>query len=70
MWSTYEWVDYLSLNKHRKHAMQDESKSTTSKEDQWSLDLTGDDALYLQWAQDIGFNLEVQVPNVDPPVPE
>ena len=65
MWSTYEWVDYLSLNKHRKHAMQDESKSTTSKEDQWSLDLTGDDALYLRWAQDIGFNLEVQVPNVD-----
>ena len=45
--------------------MQDESKSTTSTEDQGSLDLTGDDALYLRWAQDIGFNLEVQAPNVD-----
>ncbi len=45
--------------------MQDESKSTSSAEDQGSLDLTGDDALYLRWAQDIGFNLEVQAPNVD-----
>jgi len=65
MWSTYEWADCLSLNKHRKHAMPDESKSTSSSEDQGSLDLTGDDALYLRWAQDIGFNLEVLAPNVD-----
>lgn len=65
MWSTYEWADRLSLNKHRKHAMPDKSKSTSSSEDQGSLDLTGDDALYLRWAQDIGFNLEVLAPNVD-----
>jgi hypothetical protein len=65
MSSTYEWVGHLSLNKQRKHAMPDEIKSRASSEDQGSLDLAGDDALYLRWAQDIGFNLEVQPPNVD-----
>ena len=42
MWSTYKWVDCLSLNKHRKHAVQDEGKSTCSAEDSGNLDVTGD----------------------------
>lgn len=33
---------------------------------QENLDLSGDEALYLRWARDIGFNLEVRAPNVDP----
>lgn len=32
---------------------------------QEDLDLSGDEALYLRWARDIGFNLEVRAPNVD-----
>jgi hypothetical protein len=32
---------------------------------QEDLDLYGDEALYLRWARDIGFNLEVRAPNVD-----
>lgn len=45
--------------------MSDENKSNSSEEDKRGLDLSEDDALYLRWAQDIGFNLEIQPPNID-----
>ena len=45
--------------------MQDESKSISSAEGQVTLELTGGDALYLRWAQDLSFNVEIQAPNVD-----
>lgn len=31
-----------------------------------NLDLSGDDAAYLRWARDIGFDQEIQTPNVEP----
>ena len=31
-----------------------------------NLDLSGDDAAYLTWARDIGFDQEIQTPNVEP----
>jgi hypothetical protein len=31
-----------------------------------SLDLSGDDATYLRWARDLGFDQEVQTPNLEP----
>lgn len=31
-----------------------------------SLDLSGDDAAYLRWARDLGFDQEVQTPNLEP----
>jgi len=34
-------------------------------DDQESLKLSPDEAIYLRWARDIGFNLEVKVPNID-----
>jgi len=40
--------------------MSDVNKSNASGEDKRGLELSGDDALYLRWAQDIGFDLEVQ----------
>lgn len=45
--------------------MSDEDKFKASEVDKSGLDLSGDDALYLRWAQDIGFNLDVQPPNID-----
>jgi len=38
------------------------SSNAVGQED---LDLSGDEALYLRWARDIGFDLEVRAPNVD-----
>ena len=38
---------------------------TNRADDHEGLNLSGDDALYLMWARDIGFNLEIQTPNVD-----
>jgi len=45
--------------------MTDQDESSSVANEQENLDLSGDDALYLRWARDIGFNLEVQAPNVD-----
>jgi hypothetical protein len=45
--------------------MSDENKSKSTYEDKIGLDLSEDDALYLRWAQDIGFNLEIRPPNID-----
>jgi len=42
-----------------------ENEPLGNADDQESLKLSPDEAIYLRWARDIGFNLEVKVPNID-----
>lgn len=48
-----------------KQQMTDQDEFSRIANEQKNLDLSGDDALYLMWAREIGFNLEIQAPNVD-----
>jgi len=43
--------------------MSDQQRSSRDADEQANLDLSGDDAVYLRWARDIGFNLDIQTPN-------
>lgn len=44
----------------------DADKLASQVESPENLDLSGDDAAYLRWARDIGFDQEIQTPNVEP----
>lgn len=44
----------------------DADKPASQAESPENLDLSGDDAAYLRWARDIGFDQEIQTPNVEP----
>ena len=46
--------------------MSDTDKAEDQSENPQSLDLSGDDAAYVRWARDIGFDQVVQTPNLEP----